>query len=148
MKKILITSALFTLCFYNTTPATAGVYADQLSKCLVESTSVKDRNQLVRWMFSAAAKHPAVKDLVNVTPEVLEQSNKRMGELMNRLLTVMCKTEAKQALKFEGQSTMESSFNALGQVAGREMFSDPSVVEGMASLDKYIDTEAIEKLMQ
>ncbi|MBM7074092.1 hypothetical protein JQC92_18985 [Shewanella sp. 202IG2-18] len=126
----------------------AGPFTEQLSRCLVTSTSVGDRNDLVRWMFSAAAKHPAVKDLVNVTPEILENSNKKMGELMTRLLTVSCLKETKEALKYEGNATIEASFNALGQVAGKEMFSHPQVAEGMSNLEKYIDTETINKLIK
>lgn len=146
MNKVKILAGLLaTVCVFS---SNAGVYTDALSKCLVESTSVKDRNDLVRWMFSAASMHPAVKEIVNVTPEMLEKSNKRMGELMNNLLTVSCKKETGEALKFEGNSTMEASFAVLGQVAGREMFSNPDVAAGMASLEKYVDSEAIQKLSQ
>lgn len=144
----IVLSLVASTCIFTSVNASAGVYTDQLSKCLVESTSVKDRNQLVRWMFSAASKHHAVMEIVKVTPEMLEQSNKDMGELMNRLLTESCKTETAQALKFEGQATMEASFSVLGQVAGREMFSNPEVAAGMASLEQYIDSKAIEELMQ
>lgn len=42
------------------TPAHAGPYADALSKCLVESTSQRDRTELVRWFFASASLHPAV----------------------------------------------------------------------------------------
>lgn len=144
----LLLSIITTACIFTSVNSTAGVYTDELSKCLVESTSIKDRNQLVRWMFSAAAKHPAVKELVSVTPEILEQSNKNMGELMNRLLLDSCKKETKEALQFEGQSAMEASFSVLGEVAGREMFSNQAVVAGMASLNKYVDSKAIAKLIK
>ncbi|MFD2167601.1 hypothetical protein ACFSJY_15225 [Thalassotalea euphylliae] len=126
----------------------AGVYTDQLSMCLVNSTSVEDRNQLVRWMFAAASNHPAVSSIANVTPEALDQANQKMGELMMRLLTVSCKKEASEALKYEGAQTMEASFEVLGNVAGREMFSSPLVAESLAGLDKYIDSEAIQALVE
>ncbi len=127
--------------------STAGVYTDDLSKCLVASTTVTDRNNLVRWMFAAAAKHPAVSEIVTVTPEVMEQTNKTMGDLMNRLLLVSCKTETKEAIKYEGGTTIEASFQVLGQVAGRELFSNPAVAESLSNLDKHIDSAALEKLL-
>lgn len=127
--------------------STAGVYTDDLSKCLVASTTVTDRNNLVRWMFAAAAKHPAVSEIVTVTPEVMEQTNKTMGDLMNRLLLVSCKTETKEAIKYEGGTTIEASFQVLGQVAGRELFSNPAVTESLSNLDKHIDSAALEKLL-
>lgn len=145
--KILI-GLMSVVCILKPIQAISGPYTDSLSKCLVESTTVKDRNQLVRWMFSAASKHPAVKELVDVTPEMLDKSNKNMGDLMNRLLLVTCKKETTQALKFEGNSTLEASFGVLGQVAGREMFSHPAVTEGLSSLSKYVDSDAVQKLNQ
>ena len=127
--------------------STAGVYTDDLSKCLVASTTVTDRNNMVRWMFAAAAKHPAVSEIVTVTPEVMEQTNKTMGDLMNRLLLVSCKTETMEAIKYEGGTTIEASFQVLGQVAGRELFSNPAVAESLSNLDKHIDSAALEKLL-
>ena len=35
-----------------TSPARAGVYADDLSKCLVKSTSAGDQKALVFWIFT------------------------------------------------------------------------------------------------
>lgn len=39
----------------------AGLYTDDLARCLVVSTSTQDRADLVRWIFSAASAHPVVK---------------------------------------------------------------------------------------
>ena len=33
----------------------AGVYSDDLAKCLVNKTTQKDQTDLLRWMFSAVA---------------------------------------------------------------------------------------------
>ncbi|MCH2056572.1 MAG: hypothetical protein MK214_08185 [Thalassotalea sp.] len=55
---ILATTIAATFTSFN---STAGVYTDDLSKYLVASTTVTDRNNLVRWMFAAAAKTPCSK---------------------------------------------------------------------------------------
>lgn len=141
---ILATTIATTFTSFN---STAGVYTDDLSKCLVASTTVTDRNNLVRWMFAAAAKHPAVSEIVAVTPDVMEQTNKKMGDLVNRLLLVACKKETKEAIKYEGGTTIEASFQVLGQVAGRELFSNPAVAEGLSDLDKHIDSAALEQIL-
>ena len=39
-------------------PAGAGVFSDDLSKCLVASTTTRDQTDLVRWIFATAALHP------------------------------------------------------------------------------------------
>jgi len=42
--------------------ASAGVYADDLGKCLVASTTKDDRSNLIRWLFVAAAHHHEIAD--------------------------------------------------------------------------------------
>lgn len=41
-------------------PAHAGLYADDLSRCLVDKTTTEDKNTLVRWVISTTTLHPAV----------------------------------------------------------------------------------------
>jgi len=127
-------------------PASAGPYTDDLGKCLVNSTTKEDRNTLVRWMFSAASAHPAVSNLINVSPEQIDQENRVTARLFMSLLTESCKKKTQDALKFEGGSAIETSFNLLGQVAGRELFSDPRVGANIAGLTKYLDGKKLKDL--
>jgi hypothetical protein len=129
-----------------TSPAWAGVYTDELSKCLVESTSADDRTALVKWMFAAASSHPAIRSLSTVTAEDLESANEATGALFTRLLTDSCKLQAQKALRFEGPATLQLSFTVLGQVAGAELFSNPAVTQSMAGLQKYVDSRKLEAL--
>jgi hypothetical protein len=138
-----LAAALAALCG---SPALAGPYADDLSKCLVRSTTVADKHALVKWMFATAALHPDVRSIASVSPEQRVEINKNLAALFERLLTVACRKETREALQFEGPSTMESSFQVLGQVAGRELFSDPQVASGMANTFKYIDAKKLQEL--
>jgi hypothetical protein len=124
----------------------AGIYSDDLSKCLVESTTPADRVALVRWLFVAAAAHPAVASIASVSPKDLDEANKTTAALFMRLLTDSCKDKAKNALNFEGPVTLTTSFQVLGQVAGREMFSSPEVTKAMSGLEKYTDVKKLEAL--
>jgi hypothetical protein len=128
-------------------PAHAGPYTDQLAKCLVESTTVDDRVGLVQWMFVAASAHPAVRPFSAVSEAQLEASNATMAALITRLLTQACKQEARKALRYEGTSTLEASFQVLGQVAGNELFGSPEVATALSGLEKHIDTKAFEALV-
>lgn len=136
-----VTSALFVA-----STANAGPYTDDLSKCLVESTSPEDRTALVRWMFAAMAQHPAVTPLASVSPEKVEESNAAIGKLFMRLLTRSCDDKAKKALQYEGSIAMNQSFTVLGQVAASEIFANPKVTEVMSGLDKYVDKKKLESL--
>jgi hypothetical protein len=126
--------------------AFAGPYTDDLSKCLVNSTTKEDRVALVKWMFSAASVHPAVKSMVSVSAKQLDDANKRTADLFMNLLTISCKSEAEKALQYEGEVTFQTSFQILGQVAGQELFSSPEVVSAMSGLEKYIDGKKLESL--
>lgn len=123
----------------------AGPYTDELSKCLVRSTTEADKTLLVRWMFATAALHPEVKSLATVTANQRTELNKKMAGLLEKLLTQTCLSEAQQAVRYEGQSTIEAGFTVLGQVAGRELFANSAVAAGLADLDKYVDKEKLQK---
>ena len=125
----------------------AGVYSDDLAKCFVSSTTTGDRNGLVRWMFTAAASHPAVNSIVTVTDVQRRESDKYMARLSERLMFETCKKETEQAVKYEGQLALQTGFQVLGQVAGRELFSDPSVAKAMGNLNSYPSREKMESLL-
>jgi len=129
-----------------TNAASAGVYTDELSKCLVESTSAEDRTALVKWVFTAASAHPAIRSLSTVTAEDLESANEVTGALFMKLLTESCKVQTQKAIRFEGPATIQLSFTVLGQVAGSELFSNPEVVKGMSGLEKHVDAKKIQEL--
>jgi hypothetical protein len=127
-------------------PALAGVYADDLGKCLVSSTTRDDRSDLIRWLFVAASHHPAVKPIASVSPAQQEDSDKQMGALFMKLLTVSCKTESQKALQFEGMVTIQLAFEVLGKVAGQELFTSPEVAGNLKGLAKYIDGDKLKAL--
>lgn len=127
--------------------AFAGPYADTLGKKMVSSMTPTDKTVLIRWLFMAISTHPDVKGLTTITPEQRKEANKAFAELATRLLTVDCLTEAREAVRYEGPSSLGSAFQLLGQVAGREIFSNPNVTEGLSDLSKSVDVKAIEKAL-
>jgi hypothetical protein len=126
--------------------ASAGVYTDQLSKCLVDSTTTEDRTMLVKWLFTAASVHPAISSLSTVTAADRDTANQVIADLFVKLLTESCRDPAKTALKFEGAVTIQQSFQVLGQVAGMELFSNPQVAAVMTELDKHFDPAKLKVL--
>lgn len=125
----------------------AGPYTDDLSKCLVASTSHDDRMGFVRWMFAAMSLHPAVASLSKVTPQDVDEVNTQVGALFTRLLTVSCRVQAKLAFRYEGEIALQQSFSLFGQVAGKEIFSDPNVQRGMSGLKDHLDVKKLQELM-
>ena len=146
MKKYLI-AVLTVMLLAATAPASAGPFADDMAKCLVRATTTADKSSLVQWMFATMSLHPDVKQFAAVKPEQRAALNKRFGDLIVSLLTERCVTESKTALKNEGMSVIESSFNLLGQVAAQELFSHADVASGLADFGKLVDAEKLKKLL-
>ena len=123
----------------------AGPYTDALSKCLVRSTTSADKTLLIQWMFAAIALHPDVKRLATLAEKDRQEINKKASKLVEGLFTHACSSEARQALTYEGDGAIGASFDALGQVAGRELFANPSVARGLGGVAKVLDMEQLKK---
>jgi hypothetical protein len=126
-------------------PVTAGVYSDDLGKCLVSNSSAQDKQQLVQWIFFAIALNPAIKQYANITEEQRKHTNESLAALFEKLLGESCSKESQQAIKYEGAQAFGDSFKLFGQVAGREMFASPEVAAGSAEFTKYFDVKALQK---
>lgn len=136
----LATAALLTAALFATSSAAqAGVYSDDVAKCLVKSTSPTDQTDLILWIFAAMSSHPDVKPFSNISPKQRNEMDTKAAALVERLLTVDCRAEAVAALKYEGPSSMESSFSTLGQVAMRGLLSHPDVKGAIAGLYSHTD---------
>ncbi len=145
MKIVRIVCAGFFLAASST--SVAGVYTDDLSRCLVESSTSEDKLTLVKWMFTAMALHPAVKSMAPVTENQRDIANKNVADLLSKLLTETCVVQSRKAIKYEGTFAIQSSFQILGQVAAQELFSNPNVAAGMGGLERHIDSKRIQEVL-
>ena len=127
-------------------PASAGGYGDELTKCLVKSTTPADQQSFVQWVFSAIALHPQVAPMANISAEQRKALDAKAAALMMRLLTVDCRKESVDALKYEGQAAIEPAFSAVGEVAMRGLMNDPAVTNGMEGFAADIDKSKLQDL--
>jgi hypothetical protein len=125
-----------------------GPYTDELSKCLVKSTTEADKTLLVQWMFAMMSLHPAVKSMSAMSDAERTEITRKAAGMMEHLLTVSCQPEAQQSVKYEGNGAIEASFNVLGQVAARELFTSPEVAAGLANLEKFVDDKKLKAALQ
>lgn len=126
--------------------AHAGIYTDEMSKCLVRSATPQDQSDLVVWVFAAMSAHPSVKTYSSMTEAQRVAITKKASGLMERLLITSCRKETVEALKYEGSTAIEQSFGVLGQVAMRGLMGDPAVAQNFATLGEYIDPAKFEAL--
>lgn len=126
----------------------AGVYSDDLSKCLVASTSDKDRTMLVRWVFANATLHPDVADLSKVPDDMRDQLNRATAAIFERLISDSCRKQTREAFKYEGALAFQQSFGVLGQVAMMGLTTDSRVSAGFGAFANYLDKNKIDALMK
>jgi len=127
-------------------PGFAGMYADDMGRCLVSKTTTQDKTDLVRWIFASVTLHPEVAALAKITVKEREAINERAGKLVEKLLTDSCRYKAMDALKYEGALAFQTSFQVLGQVAMQELMTNENVKKGFGELSKYMDNSKIEAL--
>ena len=126
--------------------AAAGPYGDDMAKCLVKAASPDDRTVFIRWLFASIALHPDVASMATISAKQRDDFNKGAGALFQRLLTESCRSETKQAIRFEGAATIQYAFQVFGQAAAGNLFANPTVAAGMKDLAKYIDQDKIKAL--
>ena len=124
----------------------AGVYSDDMAKCLVASTSAKDKTNLVRWIFAISALHPDVADISRVSPDGRDKMDRNMAALVERLVTQSCRQQSMDAIRYEGAIAFQQSFQVLGQVAMQELMANKTVGAGFQGFVKYLDKAKIEAL--
>jgi hypothetical protein len=146
MKKLTRAAAIGLLAFGS--QSHAGVFTDDLSRCLVDKTTLEDKTVLVQWIFVAMAQHPSVASMTKVTADDVKVNNQRVGALFMRLLTESCVDVSKKAIKNEGAVAIQSAFQVLGQAAAGELFVHPDVTKVMAGLEQFLDAKKLESLAQ
>lgn len=121
----------------------ANGYADDISRCLSDSTSGKDRKDLARWVFTVMATHPEILKITSVTPKDRDSAEQAAGQLYNKLLTQDCKPQIEAAFKNKDATAARSAFEYLGKLAMQELMADPNVTKSFSGITKYIDFEKL-----
>lgn len=123
-------------------PAPAGLYSDDLARCLVSATSAEDKLGLIRWVVVQITRHPNVSDLTRLTPEKEKQANLELARMFERLITDSCRAQSQAAFRYEGQDAFKASFEVLGTVAMQELVSHKDVDAGFSAFTQYLNEDA------
>lgn len=119
--------------------ASAGPTVDQLSDCLVKSTTATDKTAVLQWTFVALSVHPDLKTYSNVTDEQRTQLDKKLAQTLQRILVEQCSAQAKAVIQAEGLQAVGDSFQELGSITGEEILKNPEVKQQLKGVVKYID---------
>ncbi len=148
MARLTKAALLFLMFCMPSSAAWAGVYSDDMAKCLVKSSTADDQLALIQWIFSAMALHPAVQPFSNISAEQRNTFDLKGAQLLQRLMTVDCRAETIAAVKYEGPASIEASFSVLGEIAMRGLMSESHVTKGLEGMDSHIDKSKLEALFK
>jgi len=119
--------------------ATAGPTVDQLSNCLVKSTTATDKKTVLQWTFVALSTHPDLKAYSNVTDVQKEQLDKNLATVLQRILVEQCSSQTKAVIAAEGVQAVGDSFQELGKITGEEILENPEVKSQLKGMLRYVD---------
>lgn len=131
---------LLTAAILGTTQVTmASPAVDQLSNCLVKSTTATDKTTVLQWTFVALSSHPDLKQFSHVTDEQKTALDKNVAQVLQRILVDQCSTQAKAVIQADGVQAVGESFQQLGQITGEEILKTPEVKQQLNGLLRYVD---------
>lgn len=133
-------SVLMAIAIMGTTQvAMAGPTVDQLSNCLVKSTTAADKTTVLQWTFVALSAHPELKKFSNVNEEQRTQLDKNLAQVLQRILVDQCASQTKAVIAAEGVQAVGDSFQELGQITGEEILENPEVESQLKGVLRYVD---------
>jgi hypothetical protein len=118
--------------------------AADLSTCVADNTSGKQRKDLARWVFFAMAAHPDF--AAYATPELnaaRDPTDKMVADLVMHLITEQCPTQANAAFRDRGAAGIQVAFEALGRLAMLELMTNPDTAAAMSGFQKYVNSEKV-----
>lgn len=117
----------------------AGPTVDQLSECLMKSTTVTDKTTVLQWTFVALGNHPDLKAFSNVTASQKEALDKNLATVLQRILVEQCSAQTKAVIAAEGVQAVGDSFQELGRITGEEILENPEVKSQLKGVLRYVD---------
>jgi hypothetical protein len=84
------------------------------------------------------AAHPEIKPYSSASQQDIQETDKYIGELVTRLLTVDCSNELKNAARSDPLA-VNNAFEFLGRVAMQELMNNQDVVGALTNYTRYTD---------
>ncbi|MEJ2898271.1 hypothetical protein [Acinetobacter sp. NS-4] len=117
----------------------AGPTVEQLSNCLLKSTTAADKTTVLQWTFVALSAHPELKKFSNVNEEQRTQLDKNLAQVLQRILVEQCSSQTKAVIQAEGLQAVGDSFQELGSITGEEIINNPEVNNQLKGVLRYVD---------
>lgn len=137
MKTFLVSCVVLLSALVLSSSANAGVYGDDLTRCLVSSASAQDRLILARWVGVAIVQHQKVAPLARTSQKDLMGVSIAASDVAAELMGSVCFDQAMNALKYEGEASIDKSFEYLVGLAIEELMQDAEVRSAFAKFHSH-----------
>jgi len=125
----------------------AGADTQALTTCVTDHTNGKERKELIRWVFLAISAHPEIQDFVTVNAATKHGADAYVASLVTRLMAEDCAKELSAAYKSDGTDSIRVAFGTLGELAMRELMTNPNVSQSLNGMQKLIDNAKVAKAL-
>lgn len=139
IKAVILTLAFGTTCL--TGIAFAGQAAQEMGTCMADSMTGKERKEMAKWVFIGLSAHPDMKELATISEATRTGADKFIGQLITRLLTEDCPSQAKVAVKEEGNTAFKEAFELVGKIATQELMTNPDVLRASSGWQQFVDKQ-------
>lgn len=144
--KLFFKIAVLSCAMLSFAPAVSATSTQAFAGCMVDTLNGKERKSLAKWIFLSISAHPEISTYSNVTDKDKLDSDKYVGALITRLLTVDCPTELVNANKADPMA-VQKAFELVGQVAMQELMSNEDTMRALTSYAQFTDQEKINSLL-
>ena len=117
----------------------AGQTVDQLSDCLMKSTTEADKTTVLQWTFVALSSHPDLQAFSQVSTDQKQQLDKNLAQVLQRIMIEQCAAETKAVIQTEGIEAVGNSFQELGRTTGDAILKNPEVKQQLKGVIRYLD---------
>ena len=121
----------------------AGQAVDNLSNCLIKSTTASDKTAVLQWTFASLASHPDLKAFANVSDAQKTQLDQKFAQTIQRIIVEQCSSQAKAVIQAEGIQAVGQSFQALASETGQSIINTPEVKQQLTGTLRYIDLNKV-----
>lgn len=144
--KQLLKLLVLSMCMLIAMPAFSASPSDKLGQCMTDSLNGKERRDLAKWIFFSMAAHPQIKPYLKATPKQIQSSDKYIGHLITRLLTVDCPKQLRAAYDYD-PAAVGRAFRLVGRVAMQELMTNKKVMKAITNYMHYANKEKIQKVL-
>jgi hypothetical protein len=147
VQKILSIILFISGSFFALKPVSANELLVQARRCIVDSTTNKDRRVIMKFFFAAYTRHPELKSIAQTSPELVQEAIKGAAQLTDRILTKDCVKELKPISDQQGLNTAYAVvLNAYGGLAAAEFNGSPEIGAVIGDLAKQLSKDELARV--